>query len=97
MWRTIYLTQTRLIPSIAVEPCHQWSTRLLLPVRLCYRSGDPTLWRIKQVYQYQVSIIHREVLFISSREPKAPVSFSDRNVSVVRRRCHRCRKLFTFS
>ena len=32
-------------------------------------------------------------------EPKAQVSFSDQNLSVVRRRCRRrrCRKLFTFS
>ena len=38
------------------------------------------------------------VLF-SSPEPKAQVSFSDQNLSVVRRRCccWRCRKLFTFS
>ena len=39
----------------------------------------------------------------SSPEPKAHVSFSDQNLSVVRRRCRRrrrrcrCRKLFTFS
>ena len=36
----------------------------------------------------------------SSPEPKAQVSFSDQNLSVVRRRCRcrrRCRKLFTFS
>ena len=39
--------------------------------------------------------------FFSSPEPKAQVSFSDQNLSVVRRRrrCRRrcCRKLFTFS
>ena len=36
----------------------------------------------------------------SSPEPKAQVSFSDQNLSVVRRGCRRrrcCRKLFTFS
>ena len=37
----------------------------------------------------------------SSPEPKSQVSFSDHNLSVVRRRCRysrrRCRKLFTFS
>ena len=36
----------------------------------------------------------------SSPEPKAQVSFSDQNLSVVRRLCpcrQRCRKLFTFS
>ena len=37
----------------------------------------------------------------SSPEPKAQVSFSDKNLSVVshcrRRGCWRCRKLFTFS
>ena len=43
----------------------------------------------------------RNPLF-SSPEPKAQVSFSDQNLSVVRRRrcrgrCRRCRKLFTFS
>ena len=45
------------------------------------------------------------VHIFSSPEPKAQVSFSDQNLSVVRRRrrcrcCrrrHRCRKLFTFS
>ena len=42
------------------------------------------------------------MLFFSSPEPKAQVSFSDQNLSVVRRRCRRCRrrrcrKLFTFS
>ena len=39
-------------------------------------------------------------IFFSSPEPKAQVSFSDQNLSVVRRRCRRCcrcRKLFTFS
>ena len=37
--------------------------------------------------------------FFSSPESKAQVSFSDQNLSVVRRRCRcrRCRKLFTFS
>ena len=37
--------------------------------------------------------------FFSSPEPKAQLSFSDQNLSVVRRRrcCRRCRKLFTFS
>ena len=33
----------------------------------------------------------------SSPEPKAQASFSDQNLSVVRRCCCRCRKLFTFS
>ena len=42
------------------------------------------------------------ILLFSSPEPKAQVSFSDRNLSVVHhrrcRRCYwRCRKLFTFS
>ena len=39
------------------------------------------------------------LLIFSSPEPKAQVSFSDQNLSVVRRRCRccRCRKLFTFS
>mgnify|MGYP003690877341 CR=1 FL=1 len=39
-------------------------------------------------------------MFISSPEPKAQVSFSDHNLSVVRRRhCRRwrCRKLYTVS
>ena len=41
-------------------------------------------------------------LVFSSPEPKAQVSFSDQNLSFVRRRrcrcrCFRCRKLFTFS
>ena len=44
---------------------------------------------------------HLEAEFLfSSPEPKAQVSFSDQNLSVVRRRCHsrrRCRKLFKFS
>ena len=36
--------------------------------------------------------------FFSSPEPKAQVSFSDQNLSIVRRRCCcRCRNLFTFS
>ena len=37
------------------------------------------------------------VMIISSPEPKAQVSFSDQNLSVVRRRCRRCCQLFTFS
>ena len=41
------------------------------------------------------------VAFFSSAEPTAQVSFSDQNLSAVRRRCRRCRrrcrKLFTFS
>ena len=37
------------------------------------------------------------MLIISSPEPKAKVSFSDQNLSVVRRCCRRRRKLFTFS
>ena len=41
-------------------------------------------------------------MIFSSREPKAQVSFSDQNLSVVRRRCRcrrrrRCFKLSTFS
>ena len=40
-------------------------------------------------------------MLLSSPEPKAQVSFSDQNLSVVRRRCccrcRRYRKLFTFS
>ena len=37
-------------------------------------------------------------VFYSSPEPKAQVSFSDQNLSVIRcHRCFRCRKLFTFS
>ena len=43
-------------------------------------------------------------MIFSSPEPKAQVSFSDQNLSVVRRRCRcrrrrrrRCFKLFTFS
>ena len=41
-------------------------------------------------------LMQRFHLVFSSPEPKAHVSFSDQNLSVVRRRC-RCRKLFTFS
>ena len=45
------------------------------------------------------------IINFSSPEPKAQVSFSDQNLSVVCRRCRRrrcrrcrrCRKLFTFS
>ena len=40
---------------------------------------------------------HVNQLVFSSPEPKAQVSFSDQNLSVVRRRCRCCfRKLFTF-
>ena len=48
-------------------------------------------------------LMQRFHLVFSSPEPKAHVSFSDQNLSVVRRRCRRrrrrcrCRKLFTFS
>ena len=42
----------------------------------------------------------RKYIVVSSPELKAQVSFSDQNLSVVRRRCHcrcHCRKLLTFS
>ena len=51
-----------------------------------------------------VNLLNWAVQIFSSLEPKAQVSFSDQNLSVVRRRCRcrrcrrrRCRKLFTFS
>ena len=54
-----------------------------------------------------VNLLNWAVQIFSSPEPKAQVSFSDQNLSVVRRRCRcrrcrrcrrrRCRKLFTFS
>ena len=47
---------------------------------------------------------HEVLAVISSPDPKAQVSFSDQNFSIVRRRCRRqrrcrccCHKLFTFS
>ena len=52
--------------------------------------GQCILLSVKHV-RYQTYI-----LIFSSPEPKAQVSFSDQNFSVVRRR-RRCRKLFTFS
>ena len=56
--------------------------------------------KLRIFYFYFMSFFQL-VIFFSSPEPKAQVSFSDQNLSVVRRRCRRrrcrCRKLFTFS
>ena len=45
----------------------------------------------------KIPVLSPNLPIFSSPEPKAQVSFSDQNLSVVRRRCCRCRKLFTFS
>ena len=62
------------------------------------------------MYLVMIDTVYSKTILISSPELKAQVSFSDQNLSVVRRRCRRwrrcrpcrrcrrcCRKLFTFS
>ena len=78
---------------------------------LILKKGDiHVLYWTRSACTLQTFIKHRRahfwsefLSFFSSPEPKAQVSFSDQNLSVVRRcrRCRRCRrrrrKLFTFS